>query len=420
MSFDFFANEQNATLLDASRHPSTNPEPSTWTGFGTGAAQYTMRGLAETGRAIDLLGAAFPVAIDAVTGGTERQDQYFREHDEIFNRAVEYWTPGPGEVGTAGQITGQLASGVLQAVINPAVLVGTAQLSTAEDLSRQGVDAATANTVGGIVGAGTAVGLKMPFLGKSLVSRVGTGAAGNVIQGVATAGAANAVLSASGDTQQAEQYDPWDVQARTLDVMLGAAFGGLAHIETKGAKLNLKPSDEAALLVANQARHAEEATSHGRPATEVDATLHAEAMRTALDQVLRGESVAVDGMVKDMQLVPDDAHARQRAEVADEAQRILEQEAMTAVPDVPEPPKPFTPMAEINPVEHSVAGLKARQFASDQPDMLMPTALVDAEGNPVHLRAADALNLADAEMAYAQNVAPNVFQTVAKCLLGAL
>lgn len=420
MSFDFFANEQSATLLDASRHPSVAPEPSTWTGFGTGAAQYTMRGLAETGRAIDMLGAAFPVAIDAVTGGTERQDQYFREHDEIFNRAVEYWTPNPGEVGMAGQITGQLASGVLQAFINPAVLVGTAQLSTSEDLVKQGVDAATATAVGGIVGAGTAAGIKMPFLGKTLVSRVGTGATGNVIQGVATAGAANAVLSASGDAQQAEQYDPWDVQARTLDIMLGAAFGGLAHIEAKGAKPNLKPSDEAALLVANQARHVEEATPHGRPATEVDATMHAEAMRTAIDQVLRGDTVAVDGIVRDMQLVPDEAHARQRAEVAGEMQRILEQEAVAAVPDVPVPPKPFTPMAEINPVEHTAAGLKARQFVTDNPDMLMPTGMVDAEGTPVNLRAADAINLADAEMAYAQNVAPNVFQTVAKCLLGAL
>ena len=132
--FDFFQNEQSAALLNAARHPSLHPEASAFDGFPKGVGMYAMKSLAEAGRAVDMAGAVFPIAIDAVTGGTDRQDQYFKEHDEVFNAAVDYWTPKPGEVGTAGQVAGQLAGGILQAVISPALLVGTTQLSTAEDL----------------------------------------------------------------------------------------------------------------------------------------------------------------------------------------------------------------------------------------------------------------------------------------------
>lgn len=43
MSFDFFPNEQGATLLNAARKPSTTPEASTFDGFAKGAGMYTMR-----------------------------------------------------------------------------------------------------------------------------------------------------------------------------------------------------------------------------------------------------------------------------------------------------------------------------------------------------------------------------------------
>lgn len=421
MSFDFFPNEQGATLLNAARKPSTTPEPGVFDNFAKGVGMYTMRSLAEAGRAVDMAGAVFPIAYDAVVGGTEQQDRYFKEHDEVFNGAVDYWTPKPGEVGTAGQVAGQLAGGVMQAIVSPALLVGTTQLSASEDLVRSGVDSTTAQVVGGIQGTSMAVGLKLPYLGQTLATRVLSGAGGNLMQGTAGALASSEVLKAEGYDKQAEQFNPWDLRARALDVMLGAAFGGLAHIDAKG-KLQeapkLTPTDEAALLVANQARHLEDVTPQGRPATDADATMHADAMRRAIDQVLRGEQVTVDDIVRDMRLVPDEAQYQQRAEIMSEAQRIAEQVA----PFDPIVPKmePTRPLADNIPMEGDPASIQARRFATEQPDLTIPTNRADADGNPVTMRAADAIALADAEVAHAQATAANLFKTAANCLLGAL
>lgn len=426
MSFDLFPNEQGAALLNAARHPSTTPEPGAFDNFFSGAGRYTMRSLAEAGRAVSLAGAVVPMAIDKMTegdnfSGKSLTDRYFETHDEVFNNAVDYWTPKPGEVGAAGQITGQLAGGILQAVVHPALLVGTATLSPAEDLVREGVDASTATKVGVIQGAGAAIGLKMPFLGQTLATRVLSGAGGNLLQGTAGAAASSGVLKAEGYDQQAERFNPWDMRARMLDTMLGAAFGGLAHVGAKGeAKApKLTPTDEAALLVANQARHIEDVTPQGRPATDADATMHADAMRQAVEQVLRGEPVTIDGLVKDMHMVPDEALTRQRTEVFDEAQRIAAQEAPIDAPILPKI-EPGAPVADAIPAEHNPASLKARQAVVDRPDLTIPTNRTDADGNPITMRASDALALADAEVAHAQATAANVFKTAAHCLLGAL
>lgn len=532
-------------------------------------------------------GALFPWRADTLTSGdnlsgTSLTDQYFQHHDEVFNNAVDHWTPRPGEVGTAGQVAGQLAGGVMQAIISPALLVGTAQMSSAEDLVRNGVDANTANTVGGIQGVSMAVGLKLPFLGQSLATRVLSGAGGNLVQGTATALASSQVLKAQGHASEAERFNPWDLRARTLDVMMGAAFGGLAHLEAKGASkltpqqdyqlflaefgltqekvdasmnnksdlipmpkgvskierlkspiegdgmfttekvgdgellapgriggmrtpagrftnhsnepnaelrphpngdldlvalgtieagkevvidyrqaaevngsglknaTKLPPTDEAALLVANQARHMEDSTPQGRPATDADATMHTDAMRQSIEQVLRGETVTVDGLTKDMRMVADDAQLQQRTEFTDELQRIA---ALDAPIGEPIPPKigadsmPVLPRnaapndlmgavkqfvnhmlggedtqqrPEINPADHDPASLKARQFAQDQPELTIPTNHVDANGNPIHLRASDAIAMADAEVAHAQSTAASLFKTAAHCLLGVL
>lgn len=444
MSFDLFPNEQSAALLNAARHPSTAPDPGVFDNFASGAGQYTMRSLAEVGRALDMAGAVFPIMADKITGGTVQQDQYFKEHDEVFNNAVDYWTPRPGEVGTAGQVAGQLAGGVMQAVISPALLVGTTQLSSAEELVRNGVDAGTANTVGAIQGTAMAVGLKLPFLGQSLATRVLSGSGGNLAQGTLGALASSTVLKNAGYEQQAEQFNPWDLRARALDVMLGAAFGGLSHLEGRNAP-KLTPTDEAALLVANQARHLEDATPQGRPATDADATMHADAMRQAIDQVLRGERVTVDALTKGMRMVPDEVQYQQRVEVMEEAQRLAQQEAPIEMPILPK--MGAEPMVEgqstlagtvkqfvgrllggdqaergvgFVPAEHDPASLKARQFAQEQPGLSIPTNHVDAEGSPVMLRAADAIALSDAEVAHVQATAANLFKTAAHCLLGVL
>ena len=427
MSFDFFPNEQSATMLAASRKPSLSPDAGTWSNFLPGAATYGMRSLAEVGRAVDMAGSVFPIVADKLTGGTERQDTYFREHDDVMNNAVDYWTPRPGEVGTAGQIAGQLAGGLAQAVISPALLVGTAQLSSAEDLVRQGVDAGAANVVGDISGVGAALGLKLPFLGSTLASRVASGAGGNVAQGMATAAASRAVLNAAGNPLQAEQYNPLDLKARTLDALLGAAFGGMAHLSAR-----FTPTDQAALLVANQARHMETTTLPGLPVSDADATMHVQALRQAIDQTLRGEPVNVDQVLQDAHFVPDAGIARDRAVVVDELQR----QAAEAAPqgDVIQPlplrepargaemPREAEtlPTGEALPADTDPTSMKARRIAAENPDLQIPSGEFAPDGTPVMRRAADVLADSDRELAGAKATVPDLFKSAANCLLGVL
>ncbi|NVO07883.1 MAG: hypothetical protein HXX19_19050, partial [Rhodoferax sp.] len=198
----------------------------------------------------------------------------------------------------------------------------------------------------------------------------------------------------------------------------GAAFGGLAHLEAKAVP-KLTPTDEAALLVANQARHIEDSTPQGRPATDADTAMHVDAMRQAVDQVLRDEPVAVDAITKGMRLVPDDTQFQQRIEIVEEAQRIAAQDAPLVDP-ITTRTEGMPELADTNTAEHTPASLKARQFVQEQPDLTIPTGLVNPDGTPIHIKAADAIAQGDAEVAHTQATAANLFATAAHCLLGAL
>lgn len=415
MSFDFFQQEQNAALLNASRNPGS-PDPGVFDNFASGAGSYAMRSLAEVGRAASMAGAVFPIALDAMVGddnhtGQTLADQYFAQHDATFGNAVDYWTPKPGEVGTAGQVAGQLVGGLLQAAISPAVLVGTTQLSTAEELVRNGVDPTTATEVGAIQGAGMAVGVRMPFIGQSLATRMLSGAGGNLAQGVGTSLATSELLTSRDYDKQAEQFNPWDLRARVLDVALGAAFGGLAHLEGK-----ITPTDEAALLVSNQARHLEDASPNGRPLTDADMTQHVAAMRQAVEQVLKGEDVSVDHLTHGMKTAPDETQFAQRMEVMNAAHDITEGIQKYEAPfEVASQPT----LIDNNP-DISVTGQHARRVVTENPDMIIATGLDNPDGSLHTIRAADAMALAETELAFVKSRGPDVFKTAALCLLGVL
>ncbi len=275
-----------------------------WQNFGPGAGSYLMRSFAEVGRATSMLAIGAEsltpsgIAMRALRPdmAEAQQDEAFRQHDEVFQDAVDYWTPKPHTVGKAGEIAGQLAGGVIQFAINPALAVGTAQMNTSTDLVREGVDPGAALVAGDIAGIGTAVGVKLPFLGSTFARKAASGAAGNLVQGVATAGATNMLLQSAGRPDQAAKFDPFDVSARTLDVLLGVAFGGLAHVQTRGgAKIPEMDADQkAALLVVNHSRHLEQ--SAGPDASPLELTTHVTQVQKAVEQLLRGERVDVEGM----------------------------------------------------------------------------------------------------------------------------
>lgn len=313
-----------------------------WDGFARGTGLATMKGLAKTGRAIDLLGSVPPVIGDTLSGGTEMQDRYFKEHDDVFNSAVDFWTPKPNEVGIAGEVTGQLLSLLPQVITSPALAVGATQLGEGEDLVRKGVDSGSAGKVAALQATGLGLGIWMPVLGSTLAQRVLLGgAAFNTAQGIVTRGASGAVLAG---TPAAEDYKAFDPQSLTLDVLLGVAFGSLAHLSpeqrTHGAETwkrieewakDIKPSEIDALATLREAQHMNADSLPGKPSDVADIGLHVDRMRAAIDQVLKDKPVQLSDL-PEPKLTPDPAREAQMKSNADElvkeAERVRVEEGL--------------------------------------------------------------------------------------------
>src|SRR3990167_4216843 len=146
MSLDLFERETAQRMTSLT--PARSAETGVWDGFIRGTGLSTMQGLAKVARGVDLLGSVGPIVQDAFTGGTEAQDRYFREHDEVGGSAVDFWTPKEREVGAAAEIAGMLISTLPLVIASPSIAVGAIQLSVGEDLVKKGVDPARAQAVG--------------------------------------------------------------------------------------------------------------------------------------------------------------------------------------------------------------------------------------------------------------------------------
>lgn len=324
MSFDLYRDEVENRI--ASLPSATRPEP----GMFSGTGMVAMQTFAKAGSAFDLLGAVGPIVQDKITGGTEAQDRYFKEHDEVFGRAVDYWTPKPHEVSTSGQVVGQLLATLPMIVASPAATVAATQLSTAEDLVKKGVDAGKAQAVGAVQAAGLGLGIWVPILGKTLTQRVLAGGAGfNAFQGVATRGVSGEILEG---TTAAGDFKAFDPTALTLDVLLGAAFGGLAHAVPSmraegdawhkrmtewGAKI--KPSEADALVTLRQAQHLNADSMPGKPADMGTATAHVDRIRKAIDDLANDRPVQIE----DMPAGKFDADPERQAEASKAADSLI-------------------------------------------------------------------------------------------------
>lgn len=277
------------------------------TGYGTDMG--IMRGGARVGQFIGMAAAAPVAAYERATDQEGRfTDPYFRRVDEYVNNAVDYWTPDAAEVGTAGRVLGGLSEMALPLMAgagNPALLIGSQQMGVTTDLARQGVTPGAATAVGAVQGLSTAVGFKLPYLGNTLMQRIGSGAGGNLVTNIATSAGQQQILEGTGNEVAAEQFNPWDLEARAVDVLAGIAFGALAHVQ-------MRPSDRAAVAAANNAKHFQSDTAPGVPADANAAVAHEQALESAIKAVVAGERVAVPDAVMQADFVP-----RETGKVAD-------------------------------------------------------------------------------------------------------
>lgn len=322
-------------------------------GFFAGTGGLFMSELASAGRSVAIAGGAIPAAIDWAVGdankGESLADRYFRAVDEPTKHAVEYWKPAPAATGIGGRVLGPVAGGLVELAAaggNPALMITRQQIGTAGELVDQGVDATTAQLVGGAQGLATAAGFRLGTVGNTLGKQMATGAAGNLATNIPAAAGSQAILEQGGFTEQAKQFNPWDLEARAIDVLMGAAFGAVAHYGPKPAdaaptpRTDLPPSQQAEILAAAAARNWAVDTAPGRPATDADLAMHHNAMSTALDQMMRGEPVDVSAHIEGAQFIPRadvpeiEAMRSELAAQYDEFSRV----ESPVVPDVVVPP----------------------------------------------------------------------------------
>lgn len=413
-------------------------------GFFSGAGGTFGAELATAARSVAMLGGAIPVGVDWLVGddnmtGKPLADQYFDLIEEPTRRAVEYWRPNPAMTGAGGRVAGAVAGGLVQLAAtggNPTLMIARQQAGTAAELVDQGVDADTAQTVGLAQGAATAIGFKLASVGNTLAKQMATGAAGNLATNVPAAIASEQVLKAGGYEEQAKQFDPLNMEARAVDVLMGAAFGAVSYAGKRPAVMpepeippvKLPPSEQAALLgVASELNWRDSAP--GTPKTQADAAMHHNAMLDALESMLKNEPVEVAAKVEGAQFEPkpptpeadisgafrevfgEDMPARQ---VVEESAPDL-QPAKPAEPVAPQEPavKPEQPAQMAEPELPEVAAARAA-VARQADDAMIDIGTEDAP-NIVNMK--QAWEQADAELKQAKTDS-GAYMAAITCLLG--
>lgn len=414
-------------------------------GFFAGTGGLFMSELASAGRSVAIAGGAIPAAIDWVVGddnkGEPLADRYFRAVDEPTRNAVEFWKPAPAATGVGGRVLGTVAGGLAELAAvggNPALMIARQQIGTAGELVDQGVDATTAQLVGGAQGLATAAGFRLGTVGNTLGKQVASGAAGNLATNIPAAAGSQAILEQSGFTEQAKQFNPWDLEARAIDVLMGAAFGAVAHYGPKPAdtantpRTDLPPSQQAEILAAAAARNWAVDTAPGRPATDADLAMHHNAMSTALVQMMRGEPVDVSAHIEGATFSPRessgfdlDAAMREEFGAAYDAQKT----DLTRPDEAPAPISRAdvkTSRAEADTT--TAAQAVGKMVEPEEPEIIAARAAIERQpagemidlgdaDNPMLVDAREAMKQVDEEMRHAKNDAAG-FMAAVTCYLG--
>lgn len=418
---DANADTLRSTALNTFQGPTPPEQPGVMHNFASSAGNYFMRGMAEVGRGLSMAAGAVPVLLDKVVGddnfsGESLSDRYFRWHDDVFNRAVDHWTPKPEEVGAAGQVVGSLASGLLQFGASPSLMVATNMLGTSEDLVRQSVSADAALVAGDVAGLASVAGIALPIFGRTLTQRIVTGAAGNAATNIPEAAIKRAIVRADGAPDQvAQQFDPWDARARIVDTLLGIAFGVKAHIDARPA---LGQAQTDAVMTANASRHLDDAASPWRAADPMAHTQAVDTLRTAVDQMASGRPVRVPDVV-----APDGATVKPGADAyAADMRQLIDEAYPTARPiEAPE-----MAVRQVEPA--APEGGQAKPGAQAEPgpprfadDLRLPAGDFDpATGEPRTVSANDYVVRAHEEAATVKSTARAFMEAAAGCLLGSI
>lgn len=415
-------------------------------GVGMGAATWEPGffegGLSVAGGTLGQIGAAIPWGISAAGSGlawlADKEAGYaaFERTDEIYGRAIDYWTPDPVTVGAGGMVVGQVLGTLPVLLTGPAapyLLAGSTTMLQGRRLAREGVEGPEAAGVAFVQGVATAVGMAAPAaIGSTLTARVASGAGINVAVGGAADAASAAILDG---TEQAQQFDPFNMTARGIDLLLGAAFGGLAHYQARGDfDRQLSTADRDAILAHTNHDNLVNRTGPGYPATEIDAGRQADNVNAAVRQLVETGQVDPALLPHDDITYRTDIPNRPASETTREQLELFgrEEGVITDTPvrepdaidlalrEMPagDPTAPLATVAEAEPVRFAdMPEIASVRQALDADPGLSGFRVLDDDGNEVSLR--DALDASVREVEEAGRMEVG-FQAAAACFLRTL
>lgn len=344
--------------------------PGAFTGALSTIGPNLLRGAIEGGRTIQstaLQLGSLAVESDLSIGSSyfpEQEDgqiadqQQFRETQardigEATAKSVMDLRPDPTEVGLVGQILGE-ASAVLPRTVAGALVAGPvgaavaagapAGFSSKQVGVAEGLDESTATQKGLIDAATMGIGAVLPaakFV-KPLLGDVSIAVGANVSLGMAGRGATAKLLESNGYHSQAAQYKVMDGTALATDAIMGLAFFGIGR--TNFRRPTTRQVDAALTERTNQ--HADIDTAPGAPIDPRSAMAHQDAIRSAIDQLQRGEPVVLPDSIHGAQFMregdsapvmkptPDAAMAAARQDLEPKLRIELEQEAAGILPNV--------------------------------------------------------------------------------------
>jgi diguanylate cyclase (GGDEF)-like protein len=255
-----------------------------------------------------------------VTGG--ESEELFKGYDEVYKPIQDALTPEPGSVSAAGRFISGIAGFAPALALGPAgvpLLAGINAIDTGVGLVEQGVEAKVA-TGGAILAGATATAMAglpnaAPTWGKTLAL-----AALNPVIGAASTQAEKSLLEAGGYAEIAKQYDPFDPVARSIDSVMGLAFGTMGKYSLARAEMLTKTKDSIDTMANWQRMFKDTPFDTADPKS---ADLGYKAMQKALADISQGKPVDLSGVLPDVVPVKTEK-ALVRAETAEAKQAIVD------------------------------------------------------------------------------------------------
>ncbi len=223
-------------------------------------------------------------------------EDFFRFADERLQPLIDKLTPDPESLTTAGQITSALFELPLQLVTGGTGIGLNASIQGGKGLLDQGVDATTATIEG--IGAGVTMGgmLAMPAAGNTLKQTIPLILA-NPVLGAGQDALTKQLLESRGYDDQAAYFDPFDPTTRSVDLILGAVFGGMEQLARWRSKAPQQVIDSIDVVdVKNQKDELSPFESGDRKTQKA----HSSAMDKATQDLAEGKPVDVSEQLREV------------------------------------------------------------------------------------------------------------------------